>query len=278
MTHHHSNKIINLAESLRSGRYYGIFVDDSGSPGTSQRGLHSARKTWVAVLVRPDQVADVLDGIQSALSYLGSLGIQKPEFHFSDIWARKGEYNTLSPEQRLGIFAFMAHIFATYQFEILVQTFDPAQAAEANATSTWPANFGPLQSKDHEELALIFLLLRVKQHIESRLPKDSSGCVIVDEWERFKNGRSFQLGGLSPAFYAGAVLFADSRHVPPIQLADFAAFVVNRWQVLRAKDRLTEMDKRFVEVVAPLTSCVSNLDNVIVHGWPSIENLRQGMS
>lgn len=277
MNSHRAIRTVNLASVLRSGKHYGIFIDDSGSPGTSQPGLHSNRKTWVAVLVRPHQVAEIMDQIPSALSYLRTLELQNPEFHFADIWAHKGEYAKLSLDQRLGIFAFMAHIFATYQFEVLVQTFDPDQAKEITASAEWPETFGPLQLKNHEDLALTFLLLRLKRHIEERLPPDSSGCVIVDEWKRFKNGRSFQVGGLSPAFHEGAVLFADSRHAPPIQLADFAAFVVNRWPILRVKSELTEIDKRFLEAVAPLTSCASNLDNIKVHGWPSVQNLRQGM-
>lgn len=272
-----SSRSVNLATVLRCGKHYGIFIDDSGSPGTSQPGLHSNRKTWVAVLVRPHQVAEVMDQIPSALSYLRTLGLKSPEFHFADIWAHKGEYSKLSLDQRLGIFAFMAHIFATYQFEILVQTFDPDQAARVIEAGDWPQTFGPLQLKNHEDLALTFLLMRIKKHITESLPPGSTACVIVDEWKRFKNGRSFQIGGLLPAFHEGAVLFADSRHAPPIQLADFAAFVVNRWQVLRVKPELTEIDKRFLEAVAPLTSCASNIDNVRVHGWPGVENLKQGM-
>lgn len=270
-------RTVNLAEVLRSGEHYGVFIDDSGSPGAIQPGLHANRKTWVAVLVQPQRMAEVMDQIPSALSYLSELGIRRPEFHFVDIWAPKGEYAKLSLKQRLGIFAFMAHIFATYRFQVLVQTFDPSDAMQINAAADWPDAFGPLRVKDHEELALIFLLLRAKAHIEDELPRGSSGCVIVDEWKRFKSGRSFQLSGLAPAFYEGAVLFADSRLAPPIQLADFAAFVVNRWQVLRVKAQLTEVDKAFLEAVAPLTECASNIDNVKVHGWPAVQSLRQGM-
>jgi hypothetical protein len=34
-------KIINLATELRSGRHYGVFIDDTGSPGLDTPGLHS---------------------------------------------------------------------------------------------------------------------------------------------------------------------------------------------------------------------------------------------
>jgi hypothetical protein len=43
-------RTVNLATELRSGRHYGVFVDDTGSPGLVTPGLHSERKSWVAVL------------------------------------------------------------------------------------------------------------------------------------------------------------------------------------------------------------------------------------
>lgn len=268
---------VNLATALRSGQHHGVFIDDSGSPGTVTPGLHAARKTWAAVVVKPPHVAEVMDQIPNALSCLRDLGITKPEFHFADIWSHKGEYGKLSLGQRIGIFEFMAHIFATYRFEILIQTFDPEQAREIAASADWPPTFGPLRASDHEELALTFLLIRVKKHLQAISDAGATGCVIVDQWKRFGNGRSFTLTGLAPTFFEGSVLFADSRRVPPIQLADFAAFVVNRWQILRVKEELTELDKAFMKAVEPAAACCVNIETVKVHGFPDVKNMRQGM-
>jgi len=116
---------VNLAQELRSGRRYGVFIDDTGSPGLNTPGLHTQRKSWVAVIVPPHQTAEVMDQVPGALSYLQTLGLKDPEFHFTDIWAGKGEYRKLDLSQRLAIFHLMAHIFSTYGFQVLVQTFDP---------------------------------------------------------------------------------------------------------------------------------------------------------
>ena len=267
---------VNLATELRSGQHYGVFIDDTGSPGLSTPGLNAKRKSWVAVLVAPTQVPEVMDQLPQALSYLKEVGITDPEFHFTDIWAKKNDFANLDLQARLGIFRFMAHIFATYQFPVLVQTFDPDNAADVQRRGDWPKSFGPLRFSDHGDLALIFLLMRVRQYLMSPERGKASACVIVDEG-RLANGRAITLSGLAPTFVAGAVYFASSRAVHAIQLADFAAFVMNRWQLLRVKDKLSELDKTLLEILAPVADCFINIERVHVHGFPDVTNLREGM-
>jgi hypothetical protein len=83
---------------------------------------------------------------------------------------------------------------------------------------------------------------------------------------------------LAPTFCAGAILFASSRLVHPIQLADFAGFVMNRWQLLRVKDKLKDLDKTLLEIISPIAECFINIDSVRIHNLPSISSLRQGMN
>jgi len=268
-------KMINFADELRSGRHYGVFVDDTGSPGHETPGLHLKRKSWVAVLVPPSRTSEVMDQLPNALSCLSELGVRNPEFHFTDIWAGKGEYAKLDLQARLGIFRFMAYIFASYRFPVLVQTFDPDNATDVQRQADWPSHFGPLRVSDHEDLALIFLLLRVRLYLKGPECGNATGCVVVDEW---RHCRSFELPGLAPTFCAGAVLFASSRSVHAIQLADFAAFVLNRWQLLRVKERLTDLDKTFLQILSPVAERFVNIDTLRVHGFPDLTNLRQGMN
>jgi hypothetical protein len=272
-----TRKTINFAAELRSGRHYGVFVDDTGSPGLKTLGLHAKRKSWVAVLVPPSQTGEVIDQLPSALSYLSEIGISDPEFHFTDIWAGKGDYGTLDLQKRLGIFRFMAHIFATYRFPVLVQTFNPDNATHIQRQADWPSNFRPLRFNDHEDLALIFLLMRVRQYLKSPQRDNATACVVVDEG-RLVNGSSIVLPGLAPTFHAGAILFASSRVVHAIQLADFAAFVLNRWQLLLVKEKLSDLDKTFLHILTPVAKCFLNIDAVHVHGFPDLSNLRQGMN
>jgi len=254
---------INLATELRSGRHYGVFIDDTGSPGLVTPGLHSRRKSWVAVLVPPHQIHEVMDQMPKALSVLDDLGLKDPEFHFADIWAGRGEFQKLSLEQRLGIFRFMAHIFATYRFEILVQTLDPDNAAAVRNRAEWPDKLGPLRFDDHEDLALILVLLRTRLYLRDR--QNASGCVIVDEG-RLPSGRAIVISGLKPIFVGGVILFANSRLVYPVQLADFAAFAMNRSQLIRVKSHVSALDMSLLEILTPIVELFVNLDSVPLSG------------
>lgn len=87
-------KTINLTAELRSGRHYGVFIDDTGSPGFVTSGLHSDRKSWVAVVVPPHQVVEVMDQAPQALSVLAELGLTDPEFHFTEVFGdAKGKHH-----------------------------------------------------------------------------------------------------------------------------------------------------------------------------------------
>ena len=74
------------------------------------------------------------------------------------------------------------------------------------------------------------------------------------------------------------MLFVSSRLVQPIQLADFAAFVMNRWQLLRGKENLSQVDRTLLEIVSPIAGLFVTIDSVQVHGWPNVTNIRQGMN
>jgi Protein of unknown function (DUF3800) len=273
MTNGRAKKNINLADELRAGHHYGVFIDDTGSPGLSTPGLHRQRKTWIAVVVPPYLVADLMDQLlPAALALLSVLGLKNPEFHFADIWAGKGEYTKLNLRQRLDIFRFMSEIFVTHQLKVFVQTFDPDNAAVLHDRADWlPKSVGPLKLSSHEDLALFFLLYRVHEHLKEG---NATACVIVDEG-RLKSGS--WINWSVPTFYAGGVLFANSRLVPLIQLADFAAYILNRWQLLRVKDRLNELDKTLLRIISPTTECFSNVSSLEIENLSIIASLAQGM-
>jgi hypothetical protein len=273
MTNVRAKKNINLADELRTGHYPGVFIDDTGSPGLSTPGLHRQRKTWIAVVVPPHLVADLMDQLPDALALLSELGLTDPEFHFADIWAGKGEYKKLDLRQRLAIFRCMSEIFVTCQFKVFVQTFDPENAAVVRGQANWPEGLGPLKCSNHEDLALIFLLSRVHAHLKEG---NATACVIVDEG-RLKSGSAIIAPQLAPTFHAGGILFANSRLVRLIQLADFAAYILNRWQLLRVKDRLNELDKTLLRIISPTTECFINVSSLEIQNLAIITSLPQGM-
>ena len=267
---------INFADELKSGKHYGVFIDDTGSPGLDIPGLHMHRKSWVAVLIPPNQMPEVVEQLPRALSYLKEMGINDPEFHFHEILSGKGDYKKIELKIRLAIFKFMTHIFQEYKFTVLAQTFDPDNSAKLLTKADFPESFGPLKFKRHDDLALIILIMRVRQYLTEQKVHSQTACVVVDEG-RLKDGKAIIMPGLAPEFIHGAILFSSSRRVRQVQLADFAAFVLNKWQLLRVKPELTEMDKALLEIFSPLRELFINTDEVKLHGFPNFKSIRDAM-
>ncbi len=160
-------------------------------------------------------------------------------------------------------------------FKYLCKRSIQRNAEDIRSRSQWPDMLGPLKFSNHQDLALIFALLRARVHLKAIGDGSASACVIVDEG-RLASGKAIGLPGLAPTFVAGAILFASSKLVHAVQLADFAAFVMNRWQLLRVKTNLSELDKTLLEFVAPIGANFVNIDSVPVHGWPNVNRLSQG--
>lgn len=273
MTNTRSTKNTNLADELRTGNYHGVFIDDTGSPGLSTPGLHRERKTWIAVLVPPQWVVDLMVQLPEGLGLLSEFGLKDPEFHFAEIWAGKGEYKKLDLHQRLAIFRCLSEIFVTCQLKVFVQTFDPENAAVVRGQESWPDGLGPLKCSNYEDLALILLLSRVHAQLKEA---NASACVIVDEG-RLKSGTAIIAPRLAPTFHSGAILFANSRLVPLIQLADFAAYILNRWQLLRVKGKLNELDKTLLRIISPTTECFVNVSSLEIQNLSIISSIPEGI-
>ncbi len=274
---HQTTITVNFADELKSGKYFGVFIDDTGSPGLDTPGLNMNRKTWVAIIIPPHQMPEVMEQLSGALSYLKEMGIHDPEFHFKDILQGKGDYKKVDLRVRLAIFRFMAHIFTQYKFPALVQTFDPINSLDVLASSNFPKSFGPLQFDKHDDLALIFLLLRVRRYLQQQTGVSKTACVVVDEG-RLKDGQAILLPGLDPEFLYGGILFASSRKVKPVQLADFAAFALNKWQLLRVKPNLNDIDKTLLDIFSPIAESFINVEKMKVHGLSDLVNIKQGLN
>jgi hypothetical protein len=126
----------HYVEEFTNGSTYGIFVDDTGSPGLKDTppNVHPERKTWVAVIVPPNLMREVWSQFPNALGELRNL-IGAQEFHFCDIYAGRGEFKNVDLQLRLSLFEFMAYIFSVYRFPVIVQTLDPDSHAAVQTVS-----------------------------------------------------------------------------------------------------------------------------------------------
>jgi hypothetical protein len=257
----------DFLNELAAGRSFGIFIDDTGSPGlqATPRNIHPERKSWVAVVVPPELMGEVLGQCPEALAELRSL-TGANEFHFADIYAGRRAFKNLNLQVRLALFEFMAYLFRVYSFPVFVQTFDPVTLADIRRRGgdRLPEKVGPFQFTKQEDAALFFLLIRLKWYMEqtSTYPLIKAR-VFVDEGYK-KNGVAIQICTFESAFADGLVCFASSASILPLQLADVAAFALNRTQLIIGKQKRTSIDNRLLEVLSPIAWNYQNIEKKIV--------------
>ena len=129
----------DFVDQQRAGSMHGVFIDDTGSPGLpdTPAHLHAGRKSWVAVVVPKEQIGEVWRQFPRVLSELGKT-VGATELHFTDIYMRSREFRDVPLATRLGVFRFMAYMFATYRFPVFVQTLDPGSLADIRRRADFP--------------------------------------------------------------------------------------------------------------------------------------------
>ncbi len=253
----------DYVDELLRGDAYGIFIDDTGSPGIkgAPENFHPERKTWVAVVIPPTQIADVMEQMPLALEEMQLL-IGADEFHFTDIYSGKKQFKDIKLRARLGLFKFMSHIFSVYKFPIIVQTFDPETLADFRAKSNGqlPNSIPHFDFNNCGDLALFFLLIRLQSYLtETTTFPTVKARVFIDEGFK-SNGTAIRIPIFDDVFADGQVCFAQSSSIHPIQLADFAAFSLNRTQLLGGKEKRNSIDVRLLEILSPIAFNYINIE------------------
>jgi len=248
---------INLISDLRSGSYYGIFIDDTGSPGTpTNSSLHPERKTWVAVVVPPHLVPEVMQQMPEGISELKRI-TGATEFHFSDIYTGNRQFKGVSIDLRDSLIKFMGFVFDTYDLKILIQTCDPTHVEKwlQNEDIDLSPHF---RLDNHEHLALLFLLSKVKHFLgKSTNPPNTNAVVVIDAGLK-NSGTCMSIPSLGDRFVKNLICFADSSVILPIQLADFAAWWLNRMQLIIDRKNLSAREEDLLMVLEHMASRYSD--------------------
>lgn len=266
----------DYVDEQRSGGVHGVFVDDTGSPGLRDGAthLHPSRKSWVAVVVPQSQIGEVWHQFPSAIAELERLTGAR-EFHFTDIYMGRREFRSVPLDLRLAFFRFMAEIFGIYQFPVFVQTLDPELLGSLRKRTQFPDRVGPFNLLKHEDMGLLFLLLRVKWYLEQAFAEGARlARIFVDEGFK-KNGVALAIPSLQSVFSDGLVCFAKSDTIFPLQLADFAAFCLNRTQLLLGKSEPSELDEKLLRILQPMQWNYQNIPKISLKGWfPRSESIQ----
>ena len=260
-----------IKKEFYESKDYGVFIDDTGSPGLAQQGgLNPNRKTWVSVIIPPNQIIEVLEQMPEALQELERQFGAK-EFHFKDIFQGKNKFKNVDPNIRLSLVGFMSEIFYRYKFPILVQTLNPEDIVKikqqskllgSDITSTRIPNF---DFNKVDAFSLFFLLFNTKKYLESnRASKEILASIFIDEGFR-KKGAEIKIQRWDAVFREGKIRFASSEILLPLQLADFAAFCLNRTQLIINKNEMTDFDKTFLKICSDFQNNYQNIVKISIN-------------
>lgn len=255
-------------DEQRAGKLHGVFIDDTGSPGLQNTppNLHADRKSWVAVVVPRTVIAEIWEQFPRAIAELKNQ-TGATEFHFTDIYSGTRSFKGVALEKRLAVFAFMAEIFRQYRFPVFVQTLDPDTLRDVRKRGPFPKRLGRFDFEKHEDFALFFLLLRVKWHLEKNYPEsDRLARVFVDEGFQ-RNGAGIAVPPLRHVFADGLICFGRSSSILPLQLADFAAFCLNRTQLIIGRREIRDLDESFLRLIEPVVWNYENIPRVSYSDW-----------
>lgn len=258
----------DFVDEQRAGQVHGVFVDDTGSPGLKDTpaNLHPERKSWIAVVVPRSNIAEVWQQFPRAIKELKAQ-TGGSEFHFTDIYSGTRSFKGVPLQKRLAVFAFMAYIFSEYKFPVFVQTLDPVSLRDVHSHGSFPERLGPFDFTKQEDLALFFLLLRVKWHLEQTYTEsDRRARVFIDEGFQ-RNGAAIVIEPLRNVFADGLICFGRSDSILPLQLADFAAFCLNRTQLLIGRPQLKDLDESFLRIIEPIAWNYQNIPQVHLDKW-----------
>ncbi len=250
----------DFIDELFNGTHYGVFIDDTGSPGlkSTPANLHQERKTWVGVVVPPSQMKEVMIQFPKAIQELKS-STGADEFHFCDIYAGRKQFKDVGLQKRLAFFKFMAEIFSEYKFPIFVQTLDPSVLNNIRKNNSFPESFGPFNLRSQNDFALLILLFQIKQFLIQSRSGFHKARVFIDEGFK-KSGTAILIPGWESIFADGLICFASSTSVFPIQLADFAAYSLNKTQLIIGKSNITSLELEFLNILEKVAWNFQNIE------------------
>ena len=240
-----------------------VAIDDTYGPeiATPSQYVTGARRTYVAVEFPDQQVAEIRTSVRQCLDSLPEMiGIGAAEFHFVDIYNRKGVWENAPTGANLALFSFFANIYCHYNWRVHVQTVDERTLKDHNVSFSEKIDDLDLAHRDGQ--ALLFLLVKMK----GRLSPPSSALTVRIDAGRRKPGTEFAAGVFREwgDLYDGRFDASDAE--PLIQIADFLAFAINRSTHLCLKDKLTDTDRWFLNLIGSMNIRSDDLIKKVLKG------------
>lgn len=251
-----------------------IAIDDTYGPGDAipTKYVTGARRTYVALEFPDDEADEARRGIAECLASIPSMmGVAPTEFHFADIYNRRGVWSSCPEGRNLQLFEFFAQLYQQYKWRVHVQTVDERTFADHGANPSGDVDGIDLGTRDGQ--ALLLLLLKVREGIApppeklviridegNKRPGANFASVVFRDWEGFYDGK-----------------YSSSTSEPLLQIADFFAFSINRSTHIQLKAKPTNTDMRFLNLIGTMDIFSSDLKRNVAKPGSLREELDKGL-
>lgn len=156
------------------------------------------------------------------------------EFHFKDIYNGTGQFKGITLPKRIELFYTFAEIFRNYNYPMLISTIGSDDLKRNKLFISNPkikvSNFKLANSSD---LALFLLLFRIRKYLLKYSGLHLPVEIFVDNGRQAANTAQ-KVDMLDGLVKSNQLFYKSSHEEPLIQLADFAAFCLNRHRWLAA--------------------------------------------
>jgi len=228
-----------------------IAIDDTYSSNIETNSMYvtNGRRTHVAICFDDSDVEYIREQMKGCLVEINENSkVNADEFHFVDIWNKKGGWKNLDKKMRLPLFEFFAKIYRDNKWRVFIQTVDSRTLSDHPSLVNIGDFTNEFDTNQKEDLSLLLLLLKIRIHYKQSIPNIN---LIIDEG-RGAPGEPFGYSLFKdwPGGFNG--VFASSREEPLLQLADFICYCVNRSTVLATKENRKEEENQFLEMVASM--------------------------
>lgn len=224
-----------------------VAIDDTYGPNinTGSKYVTGDRRTNVAVAFLDDEVEYVRQQVQTCLEYIeAQFSIKPNEFHFVEIYNRKNIWANLPERANLAIFSTFADIYKQHKWKVFIQTVDE-HTLKDHGVNDFNLKINKFNLKKPSDLSLFFLLIKIKKFYANTT---ENLTIFIDE------------GLGKPEINVGQEIFHDfinkytgkfksSHQEPLVQIADFIAFALNRVTHLSMKEKKTDLDNWFLELI-----------------------------
>ncbi|WP_141202197.1 DUF3800 domain-containing protein [Oceanimonas doudoroffii] len=221
-----------------------IAIDDTYGPiiSTGSKYVTGNRRTNVGVAFPDKDVFYIREQITNCIGFIKSeFSIEPNEFHFVDIYNRKGPWGRLPDKANLAIFSAFAEIYGQHKWKVFIQTIDDRTLRDHDIKKI-KGRISQFILEKPSDLSLLWLLIKIKIFY-SNTPENLN--VFIDEGLGKPNSIvGNEIFHNFPNNYEGK--FQSSHEEPLLQVADFLAFVINRSTHLYMKQNRTEIDNWFL--------------------------------